>query len=247
MGGVIPLFVNDLSFTEIPTRIYLFLQYPDKSVWFLLFLFIILVIYYLCCTISNSLNYKWALPTLLLSTVPLLTVLSRLKDSFIGPAFTWCSPVYLSMFLMGHFVQTFTDSSNRSFKFLIPVSLCAFILIVHLYDFSSPGVRMSIIKLICSSLFTLPFYLLIKSRYHCIGSSIQKAINYLGTHSLEIYVTHYYIIWISVGTLLDVDRMNAIPLFLIVLLVSFVVSYIVTFIAQALKAIPGMSLLLYGK
>lgn len=247
MGGVIPLFVKDLSFTEIPTRIYLFLQYPDKSVWFLLFLFVILVIYYLCCAIFNSLKNKWVLPTLLLSTVPLLTVLLHLKDSFIGSAFTWCSPVYLSMFLMGHFVQSFSESSNQSFKVIIPVSLCAFILIVPLYDFSNPGVSMSVIKLVCSSLFTWPLYFLIKSKYDCIGSGIKKAINYLGTHSLEIYVTHYYIIWICVGTWLDVDRMNAIPLFLIVLLISFVVSYAVTFIAQAIKAVPGMSLILYGK
>lgn len=221
---------------------------PSKNApWFIFSLFWMQVIYFACCAMCEKTKNKNMLTIVLLSSVLIVTMLLLVKKLYLGSNFTWVWPGYLFMFLLGHFVKMLEIKSLIQ-KIITVLSLALFIVSFPLFDFySDNGMRMGVVKVISSMAFSLFAYYLIKNNYQVINEKFSSFVNYLGTHTLEIYLTHYIIIRIICNNLIDTSMINSIPLFFIVLFISIPVSVLVINISGVLKQVPLLSILLYGK
>ena len=247
-GGLISLISMGSGVEDFPHRLLSIIKNPcDNAPWFLCELFVIQIVFFVFCAITSNKVGKYALPFSLILSIPAIVLLLELKKSLIGLGYNWITPQYLFMFILGVFVKLKQLKPNLE-KVLSVVSLLVFIVVVPFFDFNMENsLRREIIKLIVSISFSICAYFTIKNSYHILVKQVTSFVNYLGSHTLEIYVTHFYVIKISVLPWIITNGINSFPLFLIVLLVSLPVSYLVIQVSNAFKLIPTLSLLLYGK
>ena len=248
MGGVISMIVTGTGVEDFPLRVLTIIKNPsDNAPWFLCELFVIQIVFFVCCSITANKKGKYALPSSLIISIPTIVIILLLKKFLIGSGYTWITPLYMFMFILGVFVRLKHLKPNME-KVLSVVSLLVFIVIVPYFDFHMEDtLRRDIIKLVASISFSLCTYLTIKNSYSYLSEHVTGFINYLGTHTLEIYVTHFCIIKVCVAPWINTNLINSFPLFLIIFLVSLPVGYLVIQVSNFLKIIPTLSLLLYGK
>lgn len=246
-GVFIPVIFRDLCLNDTPSRFILIFRNPDRSAWFLLFLFCIQIIFFICCATTSKAKHKYTRVLTLLLSAPVIVAILYLKKKLIGSDFTWVIPEYFLLFVLGYIAQA--SDSLKKFSIVVPlVGTIVFVFVVPLFDFSESGsTMMRLIKLLASTAFSVTSYTIVRYYYDVFYTKATIIINYLGTHSLELYVTQYCIIQICISPWLFVSNVNAIPLFVCVLIVSVPTSFIIIGISSVLKLIPGMQLLLYGK
>lgn len=246
-GGVILLLFKDLAITELPQRLLDIFKNPsDDAPWFLFELFFIQVVYYICCALFKD-KGRWMLSVGLMLVVVVITGLMLIKMRYIGHGYNWIEPNYFLLFVMGHFAQTL-EWKDKWGKPVTLVCFITFLLIFPYFDLHAEGmIRKTIIKSIASATFSVFVYLIVRESYSSIKNWITTFVNYLGTHTLEIYLTHSCVVAVCVKPLIDTSELNAIPLFMIVFLTSIPICYLVIKMSDVLKMIPAMSLLLYGK
>jgi len=233
--------LNGTDIRELPERLLLILQYPDRGAWFLIHLYIIQLLYFIYCSIYNIYSSKFVFYTSALMILGIICVIFMNCELL----YRWLNPAYVAMFFIGHFTQRFNwDKIVYCINPIILLCLIGFTLLSPKFDFSE---SMLMIKLLCSIFFSLFMYLLVRSKYDYISDRVKRYVNYLGNNTLEIYLTHYYIVILCVTPWLNSEMMNAIPLFIIVLFISVVLCYFVAFIAACLKTVPYLSFILYGK
>ena len=246
-GVFIPVVLKDLNINEIPSRFILIFRNPDRGAWFLLFLFCIQIIFFICCAITSRAKNRYTRVLTLLVSVPVIVVTLYLKKRIIGSDFTWVIPEYLLLFIFGYLAQA--SDSIRKYSISVPIiGFIVFVFVAPLFDFSeSSSIVMRLIKLLASTAFSVTSYSIVRSYYGEIHKRATTIINYLGTHTLELYVTQYCIIQICASPWLSVSTVNVIPLFVWLILLSVPISFIIIGISSILKCIPGMPLLLYGE
>lgn len=246
MGGAI-LLLSELTITDLPHRLLDILKNPsDNAPWFLFELFFIQLVYFVCCTLFKD-RKKWMLSAGLLLAAIIFAGLMLLKMRYIGHGYNWIEPNYLLLFVMGHFSQTI-EWNQKWIKPIVLICFVIFLLVFPYFDLQAEGmIRKTIIKTIASASFSVFVFLIVRESYNNIKNRTATFVNYLGTHTLEIYLTHSCIVAICVKPLIDTTGLNAIPLFMIVFLVSIPICYLVIKMSDLLKMIPAMSLLLYGK
>ncbi|UKK65183.1 acyltransferase family protein [Prevotella communis] len=251
MGGVLSMKLGQLNFLEIPKRLFVILKDPYiDAPWFLFELFFIQIIYYICCTVSSGCKNRLGLNASLLLSVPVIVILLLIKHRLIGSGYSWVNPMYLCCFIWGHMVQTYSDIKiNEKLNMLIIfIAALFFFCIVPFYDFKmEPAYYREAIKLTCSVLFSLVAYAIVKHYYSNIPAKVQGLYNYLGTHTIEIYLTHFCVISICLKCCLDTSMINSIPLLLALYVISIPFALLTIKISDIIKAIPFLSLLLYGK
>ena len=241
------LLFKDLAITELPQRLLDVLKNPsDDAPWFLFELFFIQVVYYICCALFKD-RGRWMLSGGLILAVVVVTGLMLLKMRYIGHGYNWIEPNYLLLFVMGHFAQTL-EWKNKWEKLIILICFITFLLVFPYFDPQAEGmIRKTIIKTIASASFSVFVYLIVRGTYYSIKKGTTTFVNYLGTHTLEIYLTHSCVVAVCVKPLIDTSELNAIPLFMIVFLASIPICYLVIKMSDVLKMISAMSVLLYGK
>lgn len=246
-GTIIPFLLCDISITDLPGRFLQIIQYPDNSVWFLLFLFFIQVVYFICCALTANAKGNNTRLIVLLCSLPIVVLLLYIEKKFLGPEFIWISPEYLLLFIIGHIIQTINIKDSYVSP-LIFFSFLLFVIIVPLFDFWQSNLfKIRVIKVLTSISFSLFAYYIVKMQYNNLNIKLTKYVVFLGTHTLEIYVTHYSIVQICMAPWLFTGTINTIPLFMIILLLSVPICFLVVFITEVLKKIPGLSLVLYGQ
>ena len=129
---------------------------------------------------------------------------------------------------------------------IVLLAMSIFLFTVQYYKFGAGG-NEQVLKLICSASFSISAYFVVKSGYEFFSTRWTSPINYLGKNTLEIYLTHFFVVEICTFTWIDVSNVNAIPLFVILFLVSIPVGLLVVGMANVLKAIPYLSLFIYGR
>lgn len=248
IGGGTLLIINNISLVDIWHKLLLNLKKPSVDApWFIFQLFFIQIVYYLGCSICERTTKKYALPIVLLCSVPLLTGFLWLKKGFIGTGYVWINPEYLLLFVLGHIAQT-NEINEKITKIGIFISFMVFLFTYPFFDFQSgDSLTNQLIRIVASISFSLAIYWLVKMHFSSINEKARYLINYLGTHTLEIYLTHFCIINLASYKWIDTGLMNSIPFFLVLMIASIPICLIVIVISDILKAIPAMSVLLYGK
>lgn len=251
VGGVIRLTVNTInigSFWWLPQRILSILRAPCLNApWFLFSLFFIQQVFYICCALSNKTKQKYILPLLFLISAIIIKMLQSPVDALLGITYPYIPVNYLLLFYLGYLMQS-TNLNVVISRVICFTFFLIFIIVTPIYDFfSTNDFYKDVIQLLSSITFSVFLYLVVKNKYEGINSIITKATNYLGRNTLEIYITHYSIIIVFSKPWIDVSGMNSITLFLLVMIVSVIVSYVVVTISKALKSIPYIPLILYGK
>lgn len=215
--------------------------------WFIINLFSIQFVYFLCCALCHKYKEKGnlILPIVLLCSVPVVLGLLQWKKVLWGVI----TPGYLTMFILGHITQTF-ELKRQLVRPLIIVCFLAFLIIAPYYDVNMDNAKIREgIKLIASVFFSIFAYLIVKHVFSEIDVRVRRFVNYLGSHTLEIYLTTLMlgIHQIYLDPWIDTDTMNSITLFLIVLVLTIPTCFVVVKLSDALMTIPLMRLLLYGK
>ena len=240
--------LNRISILELPSKLLSMLKYPSEDApWFIFELFFIQVIYYLCCAICSKSKNKYSLPSVLIIAVFFVSGIILIKMKFFGSGYTWIEPQYCLMFVIGHMAQTI-EWKPKYIKPVILLSFLLFIVTVPFFDFNAEGViKKTAVKTITSVSFSMKAYLIIREQYSNIRERISTFINYLGTHTLEIYLTHSCLVAFSSVQWINTGAMNSIPLFMAVFILAIPISVLTIKITDIIKTIPLMPLLLYGK
>ena len=161
--------------------------------------------------------------------------------------YTYISPDYLLLFIFGHFVQTYNIKEKYSLP-LITLSFLLFVILVPYFNFwQSDTTNIRTVKILTSTLFSFAVYYMIKLQYSNFSYKVTRNVCYFGSHTLEIYVTHYCLIQICSSPWINTEAINPIPLFVIIFIMALPICLIVVFISEALKMVPGLSLILYGQ
>lgn len=69
---------------------------------------------------------------------------------------------------------------------------------------------------------------------------------FVGRHSLEIYLLHYYFTWICKDMCISVAGIYAIPLYIVVFAVAILICVLSSYLADGIKKIPYVSFFLFG-
>ncbi len=246
-GLVIYSIVNSVHYSDIPCRfVEIFSQPDNQSPWFLLYLFCIQIVFFVCCALSAKSRIKYARLFVLFTSIPVVFTVLFLKNKFVTPYFVWISPDYLLLFLLGFLVQTYTNNDNRV-KYVVLLCSIAFIYYAPQYDFYHYSSQMRIIKIIVSISFSFAVFYVAKFAFSESGEWTRKILRILGTNTLEIYVSHYYFVQFYPQPWIDAGLINVIPLLVLVFLISIPVSLFIVKVACVFKKVPGLALLLFGQ
>lgn len=247
-GGLVFLILNRISILELPSKLLSMLKYPSEDApWFIFELFFIQLIYFISCAICSKSKDNYTLPSVLIVAVVFVSGIILLKMKYYGSGYTWVEPQYFLIFVIGHMAQTL-EWKPKYIKPLILLSFLLFIITVPLFDFNAEGViKKTVIKTITSVSFSMMAYLLIREQYNSIKGRVSTFVNYLGTHTLEIYLTHSCLVGFYSFQWINTINMNAIPLFVTVFLIAIPISVLTIKISDIIKKIPLMPLFLYGK
>ncbi len=246
-GLVVYLVFNTSCCSDIPCRFVEIFRRPDnQSPWFLLYLFCIQIVFFVCCALSTKIRYKYTRLFILLVSLPFVAAIMYLKNNYVTPFFVWISPDYLLIYIVGVIVQTYSPKESR-FNFVVLLCFIAFIYFAPKFDFYHYSYQMRAIKIIASISFSIVVYYIVKTTYSGIEGRVLNNLRILGTNTLEIYVSHYFFIQFFPQPWIEIGLLNVIPLFVLVFLVSIPLSLFVVKVAYILKQVPGMSLVLFGQ
>jgi len=245
-GGITLLLNKQVGGADYVTNYLQILKYPDQSMWFLLFLFFMQLVFFVCCALSGNIKKKIIRTMIILLSVVGVAAIRILKGLFVE-GYTWIFEDYYLLFCLGFFVQKMKWDS-KLMKSLVFICFLLFVAVAPLFDFNQGGeYTMRMIKIVSSASFSVVLYYILVSTWNNISIRMSKLLAFLGTHTLEIYVTHYALAIMLVTPLIDVSMVNGIPLFFAVMAVSIPLCCLVIKISDVFKTIPLLAFLLYGK
>lgn len=77
-------------------------------------------------------------------------------------------------------------------------------------------------------------------------SFLAKTLCVFGKNSLEIYLLHYFFVWLCCDITIPVGNIRAVPLYIVVFLFSIIICYLCCATSHILKRIPYVAILLFG-
>ena len=211
---------------------------PYGGYWFLLYLYLIQLLYCFILYIQRKCNWDerngmfWTF---------YLFVISSLSLFMIYTAFT----SYLLLFLLGYLGFRYGQMIlfHKYFHFIM------FVLFVILVTLFIDSKETMIIPQFFISLAASILILNIARSFQpseIKDSYFAKNICIFGKYSLEIYLLHYFFVWVCRGITIPVGNIHAIPLYVMVFLFSFIICYLCCATSHVLKRIPYVALLLFG-
>ena len=120
------------------------------------------------------------------------------------------------------------------------ISFCLFIVLFTLYRESEGRNMLLPIRLIMAlSAIAFVVGIMRKLDEFCESRNIFcKLLCFIGRHSLEIYLLHYYFAWICKDMYISVASIHAIPLYVMVFAVALLICVLSSYIADGMKKIP---------
>ena len=209
---------------------------PYHGYWFLLYLFVIQMLF-LCIKIMSSRLSAFVRSDFLrevLVAVPFSLLLFPIYE-------------YVLIFLLGYFLFRY----GRKLLFgdiVMAISFCLFIVLFTLYR-ESEGRNMLLPIRLIMALSAIAFVVGIMRKLDEFCESRNKfckLLCFIGRHSLEIYLLHYYFAWICKDMYISVASIHAIPLYVMVFAVALLICVLSSYIADGMKKIPYVSFFLFG-
>ena len=209
---------------------------PYHDYWFLLYLFIIQMLFLGIKIISSR-----------------LTILVRndfVREALVVVPFSLLLfPIYeyVMIFLFGYFFLRY-GSRFLFGDIVMAISFCLFVVLFTLYRECGGQDISLLIRLVMtlSAIMTVVGFMrrLDVPCNSCIR--ICELLCFIGRHSLEIYLLHYYFAWICRDMHISVVAIHAIPLYVIVFAVALLICVLSSYIAEGMKKIPYVSFFLFG-
>ena len=131
---------------------------------------------------------------------------------------------------------------------VMAISFCLFIVLFTLYR-ESEGRNMLLPIRLIMALSAIAFVVGIMRKLDEFCESRNKfckLLCFIGRHSLEIYLLHYYFAWICKDMYISVASIHAIPLYVMVFAVALLICVLSSYIADGMKKIPYVSFFLFG-
>lgn len=209
---------------------------PFNSYWFLLYLFVMQILLLCIMVISSRLSpfVRKDVVRDALVAVPLSLLLFPIYE-------------YVLIFLLGYFFSRY----GRNFLFddiVMAISFCLFVVLFTLYrENGEQNMPLLIRHAMALSAIMTVVGIMRKMEVSC-GSckKVSELLCYIGRHSLEIYLLHFYFVWICRDTYISVAAIAAIPLYVIVFAVALPICVLSSYIADEMKKIPYVSFFLFG-
>ena len=209
---------------------------PFNCYWFLLYLFVMQMMFLGIKIISSRLStfVRNDFVREALVAVPFSLLLFPIYE-------------YVLIFLLGYFLFCY----GRKLLFgdiVMAISFCLFIVLLTLYR-ESEGRNMLLPIRLIMALSAIAFVVGIMRKLDEFCESRNKfckLLCFIGRHSLEIYLLHYYFAWICKDMYISVASIHAIPLYVIVFAVALLICVLSSYIADGIKKIPYVSFLLFG-
>lgn len=209
---------------------------PFNGYWFLLYLFVIQMLFLGIKIISSRLTFFFRNDFVreALVAVPFSLLLFPIYE-------------YVLIFLFGYFFLRY-GSKFMFDDIVMSISFCIFILLFTLCR-ENCGQNMSLLLSLIMALAAIMTVVGIMRKLDVPCESRNKAselLCYIGHHSLEIYLVHYYFAWICKDMYISVATINAIPLYVILFAVALLICLLSSYIADGMKKIPYVSFFLFG-
>ena len=208
---------------------------PYQDYWFLLYLYIVQMLFLGIKMVSSHLSkfIKDDFVTELLVSALLSVLLFPIYE-------------YVFIFLLGYFFYRYGKQFLFSDKTLF-IALCLFVALFTLYR--GQGAEITIYSKFVMVLSGILAVVGLIRRLDMAFESHHRSCTllcYIGHHSLEIYLLHYFIVWILRDVSISVVYIHAIPLYMIIFVISTFICLLCCYVADMMKNIPYVSLLLFG-
>ena len=209
---------------------------PFNGYWFLLYLFVMQMMFLGIKIISSQLTtfFRNDFVREALVAVPFSLLLFPIYE-------------YVLIFLLGYFFFRY----GRRILFndiVMAVSVCLFVVLFTLYrDNGEQNIPLFIRFVMALSAIAFVVGVMRKLDGLCESHNyFCELLCFIGRHSLEIYLLHYYFAWICREIYISVAAINAIPLYFIVFTVALSICVLSSYISDGLKKIPYLSFFLFG-
>lgn len=229
---VMPFVFDGYSIHDFDSILLSSFKPPFNGYWFLLYLFVIQMQFLGIKVISSRLSIfvRNDLVREVLVAVPFSLLLFPIYE-------------YVLIFLLGYFF------SNYGSRFLFcdvaqAVSFCLFIVLFTIYRENGREILRYIMAV--SAIFAIVGIMNRLSTPNEYPNKFRELLCNVGRHSLEIYLLHYSFTWIFRDMLVSVANIYAIPLYLMIFVISTFICLLCCYIADGMKKIPYMSFLLFG-
>ena len=205
---------------------------PFNGYWFLLYLFAIQMLFLGIKIVSSWLStfVKDDFMREVLVVVPLSLLLFPIYEYFL-------------IFMLGYFFSNYGSSFLFS-DAVQAVSFCLFFALFAICKVSNGEMLRFIMAL--SAVVTIVGIMRRLSETNECQNGICEFLCNVGRHSLEIYLLHYSFTWIFRDIHVSVASLYAIPLYLMIFVISTFICLLCCYIADGMKKIPYVSFLLFG-
>lgn len=208
---------------------------PYQNYWFLLYLYVIQILFLGIKMISSHLSklIKNDFVTELLVAALLSVILFPIYE-------------YVFIFLLGYFFYRYGKRFLYS-DFTLLITLFLFVALFTLYR--DQRAEITIHSRFVMALSGILAVVGIIRRLDTASESHHRfcaLLCYFGHHSLEIYLLHYFFVWILRDASISVVYIHAIPLYVIIFIISTLICLLCCKVADMMKKIPYVSFLLMG-
>ena len=204
---------------------------PFNGYWFLLYLFAIQMLFLGIKIVSSWLStfVKDDFMREVLVVVPLSLLLFPIHEYFL-------------IFMLGYFFSNY----GSSFLFSDAVQAVSFCLFFALFTICrvSNGEMLRFIMALSAIVTIVGIMRRLSEANECQNRICEFLFN-VGRHSLEIYLLHYSFTWIFRDIHVSVANIYAIPLYLMIFVISTFICLLCCYIADGMKKIPYVSFFLF--
>lgn len=227
---ILPYVYNHSSIDSYPQILASAFLPPMGGYWFLLYLYVIHLMFGGIKYLSGKFSPIWS---------------NRMYNEIIVSAIL-SIPLFLIFeysifFLLGYFLFGY----GQSVLFNKNVQILSFIAYILMFTIFNDYQKLDFISQFSIAITASVAIIGITKKFQMTGI-IKNALCNFGKNSLEIYLIHYYFVWVFRGFRLSVDNIHAIPLYIAVLGVAIFICCLCCLVASVLKKVPYLSFMLFG-
>lgn len=208
---------------------------PYQDYWFILYLYVILLLFLVTKVVSSRMSSVVRNDCMreMVVMVPLSLVLFPIYE-------------YVFIFFLGYFLFRYGKNLLLADASL-GISACLFMVLFTFYrECNGENMPYPVAIIMALSAIVTVVGLLYRYEQEAGSQTSSRLLSYIGCHSLEIYLLHYYLLWICKDCFISVAAIHAIPLYMIVFMVSLIISLLCCYMADLMKKIPYVSFFLFG-